>query len=185
MRIDFHSHFWLEEYFEFLDEYGEGYNTTYERDEQERVTFYQRGFDMGPISEAVLEPNSRMKKMDDAGLDMQALSFGGPGVDFMSIDHGVSMAKLVNDKLGELMRSHPGRFAGLATVSLKDVDAACEELRRAVREVGLHGVGVFSNCDGDSLADERYVPFFECVAELDVPVFIHPFNPRPNPMIGK
>ena len=185
MRIDFHTHFWFQPYFDFLDEYGEKYGLTYERDEQGSTTFYFRGYDFGPISEALLDTESRISKMDGAGLDMQILTFGGPGVHFFDVDDGVAMARRINDYLASVMKAHPGRFGGLATIHMKEIDAGLEELNRAVNELGLLGVGVFSNEDGVSLADERFVPLFERAAELDVPVFIHPGVPASNPMMQR
>ncbi|MBI3090742.1 MAG: amidohydrolase [Candidatus Tectomicrobia bacterium] len=185
MRIDFHSHFWFEPYFEYLDEYGEKYGLRYERDEQGRTFFYYRGFDFGPIGEPLLNPQSRLGKMDRAGLDAQVLTFGGPGISFMDLDDGVAMARRINDYLAGVQRDYPGRLAGLASVPLRDVDAACEELTRAVKECALLGVGIFSNVNGVSLAEERFVPFFRRAAELDVPIFIHPNLPAANPMMTR
>ncbi|MGE5334540.1 MAG: amidohydrolase family protein [Nitrososphaerota archaeon] len=83
-------------------------------------------------------------------------------------------ARIQNDALAAVKEKHPEHFAPLATVPLNDVDAAVTELRRAVRELGLHGVEIGTSVQGVHLGDPRFRPFWRAVADDDVFVFIHP-----------
>ena len=85
------------------------------------------------------------------------------------------LAKAVNDELAELVQRYPDRFLGFAaSVPLKDVDAALEEIDRAVSDLNASGVLVSSNIGGVPLDDSRFEPLFAKMAELDRAIWIHP-----------
>jgi aminocarboxymuconate-semialdehyde decarboxylase len=87
---------------------------------------------------------------------------------------GLAYAKLQNDGIAAVVRARPDRFAGLAMVPLQDPDAACAELERTTRELGLHGVEIGTVAGGRELDDAALAPFWERCAALDAIVFIHP-----------
>ncbi len=120
----------------------------------------------------------RLKEMDKNGIDMQVLSLVGPGVEPFDADDGTAMAKSVNDKLANVVKKHPKRFAGLATLAPQDPNAAVDELERAVKELGFKGAKINSNIRGEYLDDEKYWPIFEMAEKLDVPIYLHPKVPE-------
>jgi aminocarboxymuconate-semialdehyde decarboxylase len=80
----------------------------------------------------------------------------------------------LNDMIAEVVRRHPGRLYGLATVDGFSGDAGARELIRAVKELGLRGV-LFESAKGDLLPDAREArPILAAAAALGVPVFLHP-----------
>jgi predicted TIM-barrel fold metal-dependent hydrolase len=93
------------------------------------------------------------------------------------VPHDVIRA--LNDEMAALAGRHPGRIATLATIDAYDGERAARELERAVRTLGLKGA--FVDCArGDRLIDAPEArPTLETAARLDVPVFVHPINPRP------
>jgi aminocarboxymuconate-semialdehyde decarboxylase len=80
----------------------------------------------------------------------------------------------INDAVAELVRRHPGRLYGLATIDAFSGEAGARELTRAVKELGLRGA--FVECaKGDLLPDaEAARPTLAAAAALGVPVFLHP-----------
>jgi predicted TIM-barrel fold metal-dependent hydrolase len=52
--------------------------------------------------------------------------------------------------------------------------AAVKEIERAVKNLGAAGVQIFTNVNGRPLDEPDFLPIFEKVAELDVPVWVHP-----------
>ncbi|MCC7106111.1 MAG: amidohydrolase, partial [Chloroflexi bacterium] len=68
---------------------------------------------------------------------------------------------------------HPGKFAPLAAVPLQDGQAAAEELKYAIKELGLHGVGTATSVGEKNLDDPDFEPFYAKLDELEVPWFIH------------
>jgi aminocarboxymuconate-semialdehyde decarboxylase len=87
---------------------------------------------------------------------------------------GIEACRIQNDALAAVQQAHPSRFAPLAVVPLQDVEAAVAELRRATRELGLHGVEVGSSVRGVHLGDPRFRPFWHACTDDDIFVFIHP-----------
>jgi aminocarboxymuconate-semialdehyde decarboxylase len=86
----------------------------------------------------------------------------------------LELARVQNDGIAELVRAHPSRFRGLCSVPLQDIDAACAELERAVRELGLLGVEIASAVGTTDIADARFEPFWSACERLDAIVFLHP-----------
>jgi aminocarboxymuconate-semialdehyde decarboxylase len=87
---------------------------------------------------------------------------------------GLAFARLHNDSIAAVVRARRDRFAGLAGVPLQDPDAACAELERAMRDLGLSGVEIGTIAGGRELDDPRLTPFWERCAALGAIVFIHP-----------
>src|SRR5882724_12100340 len=56
----------------------------------------------------------RLREMDESGVDLQVLSHSIPGLQGVDAATGVPLARRVNDRLHETVRSHPDRFAGFA-----------------------------------------------------------------------
>jgi aminocarboxymuconate-semialdehyde decarboxylase len=87
------------------------------------------------------------------------------------------LSRMVNEYTASGVSRHPEYFLGLATIPLQDMDLAVQELTYSVQELGLKGVVTGSNVNGHGFDEEQFQPFFEKVAELDVPIFVHPNNP--------
>lgn len=119
----------------------------------------------------------RLKVMDEAGIDMQVLSFSMPGVEVLDASEGTSKAKMINDRLSQAVTQYPERFAGFAAIAPQDPNAAADELERAVKKLGLKGAVVNGNIKGEFLDDRKYWAIFERAEQLDVPIYIHPKMP--------
>jgi aminocarboxymuconate-semialdehyde decarboxylase len=114
--------------------------------------------------------------MDARGVALHALSLMPPMVYWADADLGLRLARVVNDAIAAAVRAHPDRLVGLATLPLQAPAAAAAEAGRAVTELGLRGVYLGTNVRGTDLDDGSLAPVFGRVAELGVPVFLHPLN---------
>jgi aminocarboxymuconate-semialdehyde decarboxylase len=70
----------------------------------------------------------------------------------------------------------PDRLAGLGTAPLQDADLAVSELEYAVKTLGLKGVQILTNVDGEEIASKRLEPFWKKAAELGAVVMLHPLG---------
>src|SRR5258706_14487444 len=88
------------------------------------------------------------------------------------------MARMVNDRLAEIVASHPDRFVALGTVPLQNADLAVIELERCVKKLGFRGVEINPSVNGMDLTDARLglEKFFAKAQALDIVVFIHPLG---------
>lgn len=119
----------------------------------------------------------RLGAMDAAGIDTALLLHGAPGVQIFGADEATGLAALVNDRIVEISRSLPRRYAPLATIAPQDPKRAAVELERAVRQLGMHGALINSHTKGEYLDDPKFWPIFEAAQALDVPIYIHPREP--------
>jgi len=117
--------------------------------------------------------------MARTGIDCQAISsFVGMFLYEIPAEVNVELAKLQNEEFARLKRDHPGKFAPLATVPLQDGQAAADELERAIKVLGLHGVATSTSLADKNLDEESLEPFYAKLNELQVPWLIHPsFTP--------
>ena len=121
----------------------------------------------------------RLKDMDRMGIDIQAVS-PAPNQTYYWTDPGlgVELARMVNDRLAEIVAAHPDRFVGLGTIPLQNVDLAVAELERCVKQLGLRGVEINPSVNGMDLTDPRLnlEKFFAKAQALDVVIFMHPIG---------
>ena len=121
----------------------------------------------------------RLKEMDEAGIDMQVLSHGAPATQRFDPETAVRLARKANDRLHEVVRARPDRFAAFATLPTPDPKAAADELERTVTKLGFVGAMVHGLTNGVFLDDQRFWPIFERAQALDVPLYLHPAAPHP------
>jgi len=143
-------------------------------------------YDLGwsnTVSERLIEyGDKRLASMDASGISMSVLSHTVPGVQgILDPATAVAAARDINDFLaGQVIAAQPHRFAGFASVALQDPAAAAKELDRAINQLGFKGVMIngYSNRDnaqtGEYLDEPQFLPFWEAVAALDTPLYIHP-----------
>jgi len=140
------------------------------------------GFDKETVARLVAGlsdfDSQRLETMDQAGIDISVLSVAGAGIqNERSAATAVPHARETNDFLATQIRKHSDRYRGFAHLPLQDPKAAAEELARTVREYGFLGVLVNGPTLGHYLDEDRFLVFWERVAELNVPVYLHPGTP--------
>jgi predicted TIM-barrel fold metal-dependent hydrolase len=75
-----------------------------------------------------------LKKLDEAGVQRQVLSYVGAAYDgVMTPDEARPFWRAQNDDLGALVKKHPTRFTGLATLPTAHVAAAARNSRARIR----------------------------------------------------
>ena len=126
------------------------------------------------VGSAFMDPVLRIARMDEAGIDFQVLS-PNPLTYFSHIDvaEAVAFCRIHNDTMARVAASHPDRLAGTAALPTQDIGAACEELHRAVGELGLWAAYIGTDNRLPLHAPEFDRLYETCVA-LDVPLFLHP-----------
>jgi predicted TIM-barrel fold metal-dependent hydrolase len=122
---------------------------------------------------------ARFKVMDEFGPLKQVLTVGPvpPLEAFAGPDRSPALARLANDEMAELVAKYPEHFAAaIALLPMNNVEAALAEADRAINELGFKGIYVHSNINGKPLDAPEFLPFFEKMAALDLPVYIHPWR---------
>ncbi len=108
---------------------------------------------------------SHLEFMDAAGIDIALLTTNP----ITTLDQ----CRRWNDFCASLVNDHPDRFVGFATIPPLGGKPAFDELDRAVKELGLRGVHIWTWNDGKALDSREMWPFYEKVSELDIPIDVH------------
>ena len=131
--------------------------------------------------------DKRLRLMDASGVEIMILSLNAPAVQAIhDVKRAIRVAREANDMLAAEIAKRPDRFAGFAALPMQDPDEAARELTRCVKELGFVGalVNGFSqagSADSALYYDlPQYRPFWQTVADLDVPFYLHPRNPLPG-----
>jgi predicted TIM-barrel fold metal-dependent hydrolase len=120
--------------------------------------------------------DERFREMDAFGDYRQIISLPNPPIeDLATGEIGLNLARIGNDAMAELCARHPQRFPTfVAALSLTDVAGSVAEARRAVKELGAGGVQIFTSVAGQPLDSGAFEPIFATMAELDLPIWLHP-----------
>lgn len=159
MRVDVHAHYFPTEYLDTLVRYGS------------TATGIARNL-LSTGSQADL--NARFDMMDQAGVQKQILSASPQLPYFEARDHAVSAARMINNVYADLVHHYPARFLAFAATPLPHIDAAIEEMSRALDVLGMVGVTVLTSVLGHSLVDPQFEPFWAELNRRGTILFIHP-----------
>jgi len=119
----------------------------------------------------------RLRVMDEAGIGMQVLSVVAPGSQQVPTEYSVDLSRQLNDRCAEAVAAHPDRFNALASLPTQDPAAAIVEAKRAIVELGFCGVVLNGHTHGRFLDAPEFDELLGAIAELDVPIYLHPTYP--------
>jgi predicted TIM-barrel fold metal-dependent hydrolase len=120
--------------------------------------------------------DAKLADMDGANIRTTMLSINDPGPELFGVD-GPQVARTAHDFLADVMKAHPSRFIGLATLPLQDMDASLSELTRCVDKLQFRGILLYSNLDGKWPDEPQFRPLFRRAAETGIPILLHPAYP--------
>ncbi len=120
----------------------------------------------------------RLEFMEEYPGYRQVLSLASPPVEAMAgSDRSPELARIGNDEQARWVANHPEHFPGfIASLPMNNPEAAQQEARRAVEELGAAGVQVYTHVNGMPLDAPEHIALFELMAELDRPVWMHPLR---------
>jgi predicted TIM-barrel fold metal-dependent hydrolase len=127
-----------------------------------------------PQGQVWFDIEARLRDLDRGGVQRQVLSYVGAAYDgVLPPEDARPFWRAQNDDLGALVRKHPTRFSGLATLPTANVTWAADELQRAHQELGL--LGATMPLDAFiSLAGARALsPIFAVAQKNRSHIFVH------------
>jgi aminocarboxymuconate-semialdehyde decarboxylase len=129
-----------------------------------------------PLLEALYTLDRHLEFLAAQGIDTAVF---GPLMDVAGYSlppsQGAAWSRLQNEALASTLADAGGKHRGLACVPLQEPARAAEELRVAVRSLGLSGAMIDPNALGRPLGDRALDPFWKAAADLGAPVVLHPF----------
>jgi aminocarboxymuconate-semialdehyde decarboxylase len=115
----------------------------------------------------------RFARMDEWGMDMQALSINANWY-ALERDLVTRVIRIQNEKLAEICAKNPDRFVAFASVAMQFPELAAEQLEEGVKKYNLRGAAIGGHVNGDELSAPKFDPFWKKAEELGCVVFMHP-----------
>ena len=123
-------------------------------------------------------PEDSIAMMDRLGIEVGIGSISEPGlIPVANPDVAKKLARSINEFQAEMIAKYPKRFGGFAFLPLPHVEDAVEELKYALDELKLDGVGLLSNYNGHFLGDPIFDELMDELNKRNAVVFIHPSAP--------
>jgi len=91
----------------------------------------------------------------------------------MDIDYAIGACRAYNDWMVETYLARDPRFKAAALIPMQEPEAAVEELRRAVKELGMVGAMLPSTGLKTHLGDRIYWPVYEEASRLSCALAVH------------
>ena len=175
--IDCHTHILTEEAMKLLGKEAPAIAPKLTPIDADNAVLEVAGTPYRPFPRGGWDVERRFADMDAAEVDMHVLS-ATPQTYLYDKDTSLAAATsaIQNDQIAKLVKAHPDRFMGIATLPMQAPEQAATELRRAVRTLGLRGAMIGSNVMGKNLDDRSFEPLWATAAELGAFMLIHPNN---------
>jgi aminocarboxymuconate-semialdehyde decarboxylase len=173
--IDTHAHILTEETTTLMRKEAPKIGPRIERIDDDFAVLEVAGSRYRPFPRGGWDMERRLNDMDAAGIDAQ-LVCNTPQTFLYNQDPMLTavLARLQNDQIAKAVTANPGRLIGLATLPMQAPSLAADELRRAVRNLGLKGAQVGSNINGRNLDDPTFEPLWAAANELRAFIMVHP-----------
>jgi aminocarboxymuconate-semialdehyde decarboxylase len=173
--VDMHSHFlpreWILEVAKHTKDYGvevhpDGDTYVLERSDK------GRRFRILP---ELCDTTGRLGALASMGIDAQLVAPPTPALLYdLDRRQAQAVARLYNETISDIAKQAGGRFIPAATVPMHWPDLAEAELEYAVKTLGFRVLFSSTSIAGVGLEDERFSAILGCVAELGIPLQLHP-----------
>ena len=118
--------------------------------------------------------DKRIGFMDKHDVQMQVLSYGNGSPSNLQGERAIELCQQANDTLADYIKQYPERFVGFATLPINEPEAAIEELKRCITELGFKGALIMGHPNGGFLDQDAYEGLFAAAEELNAPIYLHP-----------
>jgi aminocarboxymuconate-semialdehyde decarboxylase len=172
--IDIHAHWYPKRFLDLLAREGPAHGLEWREVAGEGPQFRVGHLVTGPAGPRYIDLDARLEAMDAQGVAAHALSLSQPMVHWAGRGLGERLAAVYNEELARAHETHPERFVGLAALPMHEPDLALRELERAATLPGVRGVYMATQIQERELSDPAFLPVFERIEALALPVFLHP-----------
>ena len=141
--------------------------------------FYAAGWDkLLPKTPGLYDLDMRLRLIEQHEGLREVLTMSAPPLEMIADPQAAAeLAQIGNDGLAELVAKYPDHFiAGVAGLPMNNMEAALKETDRAIKDLKLKGVQIYTPIDGKPLDAPEFLPLYEKMAEYNLPIYIHPWR---------
>ncbi|MCH7553438.1 MAG: amidohydrolase [Chloroflexi bacterium] len=124
---------------------------------------------------APLDPEARLADMDTEGVDVAVIFPSGIAawiaIEDVALENAVYTA--YNQWMGQFCSVASVRFKHVAAVSMRDIAAGAQEIRRAAADPNMVGIYVQTHTDERLLEHPDFDPLWAAAEETGIPIDIH------------
>lgn len=176
MKIDIHTHIIPEHMPRWSEKFGYGGFIHLEHHKPCCARMMKDDEFFREIQSNCWDAEARLRDCQHTHVDVQVLSTIPVLFNYWAKpEHALDTSRFLNDHIGEIIERHPTKFIGLATIPMQSADLAVKELERC-KKMGLVGIEIGSNVNDINLNEPRFFPIYEAAQELDLAIFVHPWN---------
>ena len=176
--IDIHHHYFAPELVNEIKQHGNALGIEYYAPKDSRESPLSIQFPKGNrlnLDPRLAEIEKRLEIMNQGSIAIATVEVQTSAVGYeLDGNRGESWSKLYNEAIQNLVKRHPNRFAGIATVPLQDPSRAAKVLEYAIVNLKMSGVTIASNVVGKYYDSKDFDPFWKKAEELDVMMIMHP-----------
>ncbi len=173
--IDVHAHFFPEGFLKDLAEAGSPPTFQVDLSDPARPAV-RRGSSGFTLDPTYWDLDKRIQRMNEQGVQLQALSLTLPMVHWATPERGARLARIVNDAMLAAHTAYPDRFVGCVVLPLQDPALALQELNRMAGGTAFRGAYFPTNINGKEISEPSLFPIYERCQELGLPVLLHPVS---------
>ncbi|RYY86738.1 MAG: amidohydrolase [Chitinophagaceae bacterium] len=176
MKIDIHTHIMPEHMPNWVQKFG--YGEFIHLEHRNCTACMMKGDKLfREVEPNCFDAESRIYDMEETGVTMQVLSTIPVLFNYWAKPKdGLETSRFFNDHIADTVAKNRGRFIGIGTVPLQDVELAIGEMERCVNELKMPGLEIGTNVNQINLGDPSLLPFFEAAERLGCALFIHPWD---------
>jgi len=127
-------------------------------------------------------PEASIEAMDRNGVELAVLSITNPGIAIADPKQRQNLARECNRYAKKLATDHPGRFDAFAALPMPDVDATLDEVKYALDDLNLAGIGLLTNYGDAYLGNPQFDPLLKELNRRKATLFVHPTVPTYSPL---
>jgi aminocarboxymuconate-semialdehyde decarboxylase len=139
-----------------------------------RVTDAEQGKQLPTLMLDIATRHATMARM---GVDYQVIA-PAPAQQHYWADEElqVALSRVQNEDVAAVVAEDAAHFAGMGTLPMRFPARAVEEAVHAVEHLGLRGFQIDTRVEDLELSDAAFDPLYARLAQLKVPLFVHPLG---------